>query len=857
MSLDSTTRRDLAITAGGIGGQSTAYSDYTTSVKLWRALYGDLADGWLVIWTKTHGIHPYHVGDLVTAARKVAELAPVADVYFSVCLQRQRPAAGARGEAAGVVAVPALWDDLDALTPGHHKGDNLPSMMQLEDFVADLPLAPSAVIHSGGGLQAYWFLTQPAIIGDEDERARIAALSRGWQGAIQRRAQAHGWKFDNTSDLARVLRVPGTFNRKTADVKPVKLLYLDPTRRYSLGELQAHIKAEPVDAGDLVDQVHPVTSVNGNGKTLKLVTYNSDAGDFWLERARAWARDGSRDGRNAAGFDLACQLRDDELTTAEAERVMLAYQQAVRDTGDHEYTQAEALASLKSAYSRPARDRAQAQGVKPSTQSTNGSAPAGDPVADVSLIWECYERDEDGDADLLAHLYGEGLTYDHIEGAWYIFNGHTWARDNYDDVTGFITGKVASQYLALAAKYTDESATLDGDLKKQKLGHADALARRAKQLRNITRVKHILELARRQLAFRGEWDGDPDLLGVANGVVDLRTGKHRPGQPGDNIRTVAPTEWQSLDATAPRWLQFIREVMAEDEREETPMSDFLQRLLGYAITGYTNERKLAFFYGAGANGKDTLLEALAGALGSLAGVVKSDILLERRPQGHDTPLMDLRGRRLVWVNETAEGDRLNTAQVKAITGGGRIVARGAYDRRTSTWSPTHFVVLMTNNLPVAPATDQAFWDRVIPVPFNRRFLDRRDMTGKDNERPADPTLRAQLEAERPGILAWLVRGALAWRREGLQPPALVAQAKATYRSDVDDFGRFLAETYTTNVNERLTADDLRDDWLKWSGKDTSKVTLGRWMTKRGYDRVNSGGIAYLGLSRKAEDANKG
>src|SRR5262249_53513134 len=157
---------------------------------------------------------------------------------------------------------------------------------------------------------------------------------------------------------------------------------------------------------------------------------------------------------------------------------------------------------------------------------------------------------------------------------------------------------------------------------------------RAKQLRWLTRVKHVCELAQAQNGIVGnEWDRDPWLLGVQNGVVDLRTGTLRAGQLSDLIRTIAPVDYQGVDTPAPRWESFLMEIQGGEETAGENVR-FLQRLFGYGTTGRATEHKLPILWGPeGRNGKDTLLGALELTLGPYARSVSNDVVIKaRKPQ---------------------------------------------------------------------------------------------------------------------------------------------------------------------------------------------------------------------------------
>ena len=272
-----------------------------------------------------------------------------------------------------------------------------------------------------------------------------------------------------------------------------------------------------------------------------------------------------------------------------------------------------------------------------------------------------------------------------------------------------------------------------------------------------------------------EWDTHPWLLACSNGVLDLQTGELRPGKPEDYIKTAVPTDWNGLNAPAPRFEQFLQEIFQDKPAEEgEALIAFLQRLLGYGITGSTAHHVFSILYGEeGRNGKDTLLDLLKEVLGPLVGAVSNDLFVAQdkfRASGAPTPhLCDLQAKRLVWGSETRQGDKLNIAQIKLLSGGGEISTRQLHGRQYS-FTPTHKLLLMTNYKPHADARDQAFWSRACLIEFGMRFVTHPHAS---HERQADPELKEKLKQERGGILAWLVRGCLAWQQQGLAIPPFI------------------------------------------------------------------------------------
>lgn len=474
--------------------------------------------------------------------------------------------------------------------------------------------------------------------------------------------------------------------------------------------------------------------------------------------------------------------------------------------------------------------------------------------------WQCYEQDEVGDAELFRRLFNGRVVFDHAAGAWYFWTGNHWTQDRTQQIRGLISGQLPDQYyraigalakLIQAASEDDERNALK---EQQKL-----FGKRAKSLYTIRRIQNVLKHVETKMGITGEeWDKDPWKLSVENGTLNLRTGKLSPGDPADYIRRAAPVRYEGLNVAAPRWEQFIDEIF-EDNPDIAP---FMQRLLGYGITGLTTEHVFPIFYGEeGRNGKDTMLETLGDVLGGgIAGPGAPDVIIEagRNSSGGATPhLVDLQGARLRWFSETSENARLNTNQVKYTTGGGHIKARGLHQGYIE-FAATHLMILITNHKPRIPSGgDQALWERLLLIPFNMRFV---ESPKRDNERKRDSLLKQKLADEGAGILAWLVRGCLEWQQNGLNPPDEVKTATKHYQEDEDDILRFIDEECVISEDAKAEAGALFDLFKAWGGT-RSQAKFGREIGKRGYDkrRGGNGRYVYVGIgimSDKDEDSSE-
>lgn len=297
--------------------------------------------------------------------------------------------------------------------------------------------------------------------------------------------------------------------------------------------------------------------------------------------------------------------------------------------------------------------------------------------------------------------------------------------------------------------------------------------------------------AQMQLAVEAKVrETNPWLLGTKQGVIDLRTGSLRTGLPDDHLLAMIPTRWRGLDEPAPRFEQFLRELFADrEETEHEALIAFLQRALGYGISGHAYERIFLVFSGdGGCNGKKTLLHTLEHVLGKAVVMLPGDMFLTAAPQSTQSLLGRLRGKRLAWASVTNHHVRLDSEQIRLLTGSEAITARQPYGK-TFTFTPSHLLLLLTDHKPEPDRDEGIFGEHLCQIPFNMRFVARPE---RPNELPRDAALARALEAEASGILAWLVRGAQEWMRFGLAIPASVRQsclASNKQENSVEDFVR--------------------------------------------------------------------
>ena len=374
---------------------------------------------------------------------------------------------------------------------------------------------------------------------------------------------------------------------------------------------------------------------------------------------------------------------------------------------------------------------------------------------------------------------------------WIVWNGRRWRLDEDGAILRLAKDTVE-------AIFAEAEAIADDDARKRQRYFA-------LQSQSAARIAAMVELAESEeevVILPDRLDADPWLLGVRNGVIDLKTGDFRDGRREDYITLIAGVTYD-LEATCPNWLECLDKITNKNDE----LIAYLQRKMGYMLTGSVREEVLFFAHGGGNNGKTTYRETLYELLGDYAITADAGLLLERRQAGSATPeVARLKGRRLVCINETSENDRLNEARVKFITSTDTITARKLYHDFFD-FKPTHKTMLTSNHRPIVRGTDEGIWRRIHLVPFTVTIP---DYEIKKNYR------EEELRPEHPGILNWALDGLKAYREIGLAPPDAVRGATTEYREDMDVLAQWLKDRCEIGPKARVPSTDAYADYARWA-----------------------------------------
>lgn len=322
----------------------------------------------------------------------------------------------------------------------------------------------------------------------------------------------------------------------------------------------------------------------------------------------------------------------------------------------------------------------------------------------------------------------------------------------------------------------------------------------------IAAVERLAKSDRRYAAVADQWDAHDWWLNTPAGIVDLTTGISVPSDPSAYLTKSTAA---SPGGDCPTWLRFLDQVTDGDAE----FVGFLQRICGYAATGSTREHALFFLYGPGGNGKGTFLNTLQRVLGDYATVSSMETFTESHSDRHPTDLAMLRGARLVLAQETEEGRAWAESRIKALTGGDPITAR--YMRQDFfTFEPKFKLLIAGNHKPRLKNVDEAIKRRLHLLPFMQVFKAER----------RDPDLAEKLMDEAGGILRWIIDGALAYQRDGLNPPAVVVQATADYFAAENLFDQWIEDCCDVGPDKWDRPTALFNSWKKFA--DAANVKPG-------------------------------
>lgn len=480
--------------------------------------------------------------------------------------------------------------------------------------------------------------------------------------------------------------------------------------------------------------------------------------------------------------------------------------------------------------------------------SEDASQPALRPIFAGNLPTGVADDSDLANATLLQQCHGADLLHSGKLG-WLAWDGTRFRLDDSGEVSRRVQEVARRLALGAAELFRRAALARSKDESRELHERAEELDVWARKLQNRKGSDAAISVAQTLMPVRpDDLDADPWLLCCTNGTVDLRTGVLKPHDRADKITKRCPVNFEP-NAPAPRFERFVEEILpAADVRA------FVQRYLGYSLTGSTREHCFVIALGPGGNGKSVLSEAVRHVLGDYSSDTPSDtIMSSKNSRGTENDIARLRGSRFVTAKEIEQGKRLDEARVKQLVGGDTVTARFLFHEFFE-FVPSFKLWVYANHRPQIRGTDEGIWRRIALVNFDQCIpADKRDVR-----------LPEKLRDESSGILAWLVRGCLEWQRSGLQPPSAVRAATEQYRAESNDVARFVDECCVIADFASVKVGTLFDAYRKWLDEQggnplpLAKNVFSERLTALGRftaTRTNASGRVWKGIGLTAETSH--
>jgi len=417
-----------------------------------------------------------------------------------------------------------------------------------------------------------------------------------------------------------------------------------------------------------------------------------------------------------------------------------------------------------------------------------------------------YDRTDTGNAHRLYDRCNGEIRYSYARKKWYYWTGKVWTLDD--------TGEVKKYTDLVLADMKAQAFEMDNEEERDRfLKFVNTCGNSNRKNAMITETQHLEGIP----ILPDQMDAYQEYLNCQNGIVNLRNGELMPHSPEFMMTKMCLAEYDTSSKKPTRWLKFLDEVCNGDQS----LVRYLQKCVGYSLTGSNREQCAFFLYGIGNNGKSTFLETIADMLGGYAANAQPDTLMTKRNDaggGANSDIARLKSIRFVTTEEPSEGVRLNEGLVKQLTGGGRVTCRFLFGDEFE-YEPEFKIWIATNHKPVIRGTDIGIWRRIRLIPFEVNIP----------KEKVDKNLKYKLREEMPQILHWAVEGVQMYAREGLDMPDAVKRATDEYKSEMDLLQAFtdscIEIDYTVAVG--IPANELYAAYVRWAEKNNEYVMTSR------------------------------
>jgi poxvirus D5 protein-like len=434
--------------------------------------------------------------------------------------------------------------------------------------------------------------------------------------------------------------------------------------------------------------------------------------------------------------------------------------------------------------------------------------------------------DDTGNADRFIDRYGNLYKYSYIANKFYIYDGMKWKVDDKGSIRKLIDEMIESiknEKVLHSEDVTEEEAR-------------EVFQKYYKKTRGTQAKKNIMnELMHRRPATPDEFDKDDMLLNVANGYIDLTSRELYKHDINKMFSQITNTDYTEKMQPAV-WLDFLNDIFAGDKA----VIRYIQKALGYSLTGSTREQIMFILFGKGRNGKSIFVEVISEILGDYSNNMQAKSLMVKKNDNINTDIARLSKARFVTSSEPNEGFRFDEGLIKQLTGGDKVTARFLYAEEFE-YTPKFKIWVSTNHKPIIRGTDDGIWRRLVLIPFDVQIP----------EEKVDKDLKYKLLREAPAILNWMAEGAYMWMQEGLAMPEKLKEASKDYRNEMDVIEQFIEDECKRVDDGKEKANELYELYKQWANNNgnykMSNKDFGIKMKEKfKYKKTNSG-MFYFGL----------
>lgn len=444
-----------------------------------------------------------------------------------------------------------------------------------------------------------------------------------------------------------------------------------------------------------------------------------------------------------------------------------------------------------------------------------------------------YTFDDMGNAERFVDLFGENVRYCYTEKKWYFYNSMRWSVDNLGVILR-MADKCVEAMKAEAKLYLQADEESGGDMAKAFEKHMKSSRSNKSKKAMLNEIEHHLPILPIQM------DRYKMALNTPSGIINLKNGDVKAHNPEYYFTKITSVDCAEA-ADCPRWLAFLDDIFAGDK----DLIRYIQKAVGYSLTGSTAEQCAFFLYGTGRNGKSTFIDVIRDVFGDYAANIQPETIMVKSSQSNaiNSDIARLKGARLVTSVEPNEGVRLNEGLLKQLTGDDTVTARKLYSEEFE-FKPEFKLWMATNHKPIIRGTDTGIWRRIHMIPFNVQIP----------EDKVDKNLTHKLKAEMAGIFKWCIDGCLMWQREGLQMPAAVLKSVREYRREMDVISAFIEDKCT--LEGTVQASMLYAAYVSWADSNNeycmSNTKFSTELAKR-FEKIKGRNYNYFtGISIRSE-----